>query len=211
MNCDEFRAQYLAGENNAATAAHLNHCSACRSRRRDLEAGRIALMDPATWEEPPPELENQVIGLISGNRKTARTRLGRVERWVRPVAAAAAVVIAAGVYGLVRTPAPDWRIAMPGTDLAPRATSTVAGWNTESGTRMVVTIEGLDAAPAGYVYEFWLSQGPLHISAGTFSGGGEIDLWTGVARADFPRLWVTLEPLDDDEAPSRQTVLDTGA
>ena len=68
MNCDEFRAQYLAGENGEATDAHLTGCAACRSRHPDLEAGRIALMDPAIWAEPPPELEDQVIALIAGNQ-----------------------------------------------------------------------------------------------------------------------------------------------
>ena len=168
-------------------------------------------MDPAIWAEPPPELEDQVIALIAGNQKRAPTGLGRLERWVRPLAAAAAVVVAVGLYGVLRTPSPDWEVAMPGTDLAPQATSTIAGWNTESGTRMVVAVEGLDPAPAGYVYEFWLSEGPLHISAGTFTAEGEIELWSGVSRADFPRLWVTLEPLDEDESPSGHTVLDTEA
>jgi hypothetical protein len=211
MNCDEFRAQYLAGENGEGTAGHLAHCAACRSRQPDIEAGRNALKDPATWEEPPPELQDQVIALVAGNRNSAAPRPERAERWVRLVAAAAATVIAVGLYGLFRTPSPDWEVAMPGTQLAPLAQSTITGWNTDSGTRMVMTVEGLDPAPAGYVYEFWLSQGPLHISAGTFSAGGEIDLWTGVTRAEFPRLWVTLEPIDDDESPSGHTVLDTEA
>lgn len=209
MNCDEFRAQYLAGENSEGATGHLAHCAACRSRQQDIAAGRDALKDPATWEEPPPELQDQVIALVAGNRNRAATRPGRAERWLRPVAAAAALFIAVGLYGMFRAPSPDWEVAMPGTELAPLATSTIAGWNTDSGTRLVMTVKGLDPAPAGYVYEFWLSQGPLHISAGTFSAGGEIDLWTGVTRAEFPRLWVTLEPLDDDESPSGHTVLDT--
>jgi hypothetical protein len=166
-------------------------------------------MDLTTWEEPPPELEDQVIALVAGNRARISTLPWRFERWVRPLVAAAVVMVAVGLYGVLRTPSPDWEVAMPGTDLAPLATSTIAGWNTESGTRMVVVVEGLDPAPNGYVYEFWLSQGPLHISAGTFAAGGEIELWTGVTRADFPRLWVTLEPLDEDESPSGHTVLDT--
>lgn len=211
MNCDEFRAQYLAGENGEATDAHLTGCAACRSRHPDLEAGRIALMDPAIWEEPPPELEDQVIALIAGNQNRAPTGVGRLERWVRPLVAAAVVVVAVGLYGVLRSPSPDWEVAMPGTDLAPLATSTVAGWNTDAGTRMILAVEGLDPAPDGFVYEFWLSDGPLHISAGTFSADGEIELWSGVTRAEFPRLWVTLEPLDDDESPSGQTVLDTEA
>jgi hypothetical protein len=209
MNCDEFRAQYLAGEDDEATGAHLAGCAACRSRQADLEAGRRALSDPAIWEEPPPELENQVVALITGSHNRITAGVGRPERWIRPLAAAAAVLVVVGLYGVLRPPSPDWEVVMPGTSLAPVATSTVAGWNTQSGTRMVLAVDDLDPAPPGYVYEFWLSQGPLHISAGTFTAGGEIELWTGVTRADFPRLWVTLEPLDDDQSPSGYTVLDT--
>ena len=209
MNCNEFRANYLAGEEDEATRAHLADCAACRSYQEDLEAGRRALADPTTWEEPPPELQNQVVALIASNQGRVATGLVRLERWVRPLVAAALVVVAVGLYGVLRTPSPDWEVNMPGTNLAPLAASTVAGWNTDAGTRMVVAVEGLDPAPEGYVYEFWLSDGPLHISAGTFAAGGEIELWSGVTRADFPRLWVTLEPLDDDESPSGKTVLDT--
>lgn len=211
MNCDEFRAQYLAGEDDGATTAHMADCAACRSHREDLEAGLRALMDPALWEEPSPELEDQVIALIAGNHDSISAGLGRLERWVRPLVAAAVVVVAVGLYGVLRTSSPDWEVAMPGTDLAPSASSTVAGWNTDAGTRMILAVEGLDPAPDGFVYEFWLSDGPLHISAGTFAADGEIELWSGVTRAEFPRLWVTLEPLDEDESPSGATVLDTEA
>jgi hypothetical protein len=110
----------------------------------------------------------------------------------------------------IGSPSPDWVVSMPGTDLAAQASSTVSGWNTDSGTRMLLSIEGLDPAPDGYVYELWLSKGPVHVSAGTFTAAGDVELWAGVTRADFPRLWVTLEPLDEDESPSRSTVLDTG-
>jgi hypothetical protein len=177
-----------------------------------LEIGRRALTDPVIWEEPPPELKNQVVALISGQPTDEKPGTRWFQRWSGPLAAAAAViVVAVGLYAVLRTPPADWEVAMPGTDLAPGATSTVSGWNTDAGTRMIVAIEGLEPAPAGSVYEFWLSEGPLHISAGTFTAGGEIELWAGVSRADFPRLWVTLEPLDEDESPSKHTVLDTEA
>ena len=211
MNCDEFHARYLAGEDDEATAAHLADCAACRSHRDYLETSRRALTDPTIWEEPSLELEDQVVALIAGNRDRSPTEPGWLQRWVRPLAAAAVVVVAVGFYSMIRTPGPDWEVAMPGTDLAPLATSTVAGWNTDAGTRLLVAVEGLDPAPAGHVYELWLSQGPLHISAGTFTAAGEIELWSGVTRADFPRLWVTLEPLDENESPSTRTVLDTEA
>lgn len=211
MNCDEFRARYLAGETQEPVGAHLDDCAACRSYREELEAGQQALMDPAIWEEPSPELKDQVVALIAGNQDRTSAGLGRLERWVRPLVAAAVVVVVVGLYGVLRPPSPDWEVTMPGTDLAASAESTVTGWNTNSGTRMVLAVEGLAPAPDGFVYEFWLSDGPLHISAGTFAAGGEIELWSGVTRAEFPRLWVTLEPLDDDESPSGMTVLDTEA
>ena len=169
-----------------------------------------ARADAAVWEEPSPELENQVLALIAGNGLPAPEAGDGLRRWLRPLAAVAAVITVVALYAVLRPPSPDWVVAMPGTDLAPQATSTVEGWNTESGTRMLLSVDGLDEAPDGYVYEFWLSQGPLHISAGTFSASGDIELWSGVTRAGFPRLWVTLEPLDEDESPSGQTVLDTG-
>ena len=211
MNCDEIRAMYLAGETDDLSRAHLVECASCRSVQGDLEIGRRALMDPTIWEEPPAELGDQVVALISGQLTSRKGGADRRERWMRPLAAAALVVVAVGLYAALRTPSPDWEVAMPGTDLAPAATSTVKGWNTDSGTRMIVAIEGLAPAPSGSVYELWLSQGPLHISAGTFTADGEIELWSGVSRADFPRLWVTLEPLDEDESPSGSTVLDTEA
>jgi hypothetical protein len=211
MNCDEYRARYLAGEEDDMTRTHLAECASCRVVHADLEVGRRALMDPVIWEEPPAELENQVVALISGQRNDERPGTGRFERWSRPLAAVAAIVVAAGLYAVLRTPPADWEVAMPGTDLAPGATSTVSGWNTDAGTRMIVAVQGLGPAPAGWVYEFWLSEGPLHISAGTFTADGEIELWSGVSRADFPRLWVTLEPVDEDESPSGHTVLDTEA
>ena len=75
---------------------------------------------------------------------------------------------------------------------------------------MLLAVNGLDPAPDGYIYEFWLSDGPRYVSAGTFRAGGVVELWVGVSRRDFPRMWVTLEPIDTDAGPSSATVLDTG-
>ncbi|HSJ70945.1 MAG TPA: anti-sigma factor [Acidimicrobiia bacterium] len=211
MNCEDFRGTYLAGENGTATEAHLAECGSCRSHRADLDMGRDAMLDPAVWEEPPPSLEHQVMALISASPPRTGATLHRLGRWAWPAAVAAVAVIVLGVYGLVQTPPPDWEITMPGTELAPGANSTVTGWTTASGTQMVLQIDGLDPAPEGYVYQLWLSRDSLHVSAGTFAAGGTIEMATGVSRAAFPRLWVTLEPVDDDESPSGHTVLDTGS
>ena len=177
----------------------------------------MALADPAIWEEPPPELAEQVTFVDRRLHRVPVAGIGTVERprwprWVWRAAGVAAVALVAVVAVAALRPAgPDWEVAIPGTDLAPGAAATVQGWNTEAGTRMVMNVTGLEPAPDGYVYEFWLSEGPIHTSAGTFRAGTEIVMWTGASRADFPRLWITLEPLDEDESPSGQTVLDTEA
>lgn len=181
MNCDDFRRARLEGDDGPTGRRHLETCAACRARVPNLDSGRVMLADPAMWEEPSPELETQVRRLI-GSDELRRPSRGWWRRWpVRTAAAVAVVLAGVGLYLALRAPAPDWEAVMPGTALA----------------------------PDGFVYEFWLSKGRLHSSAGTFTAGGELELRSGVARSEFPRLWVTLEPLDEDESPTSHTVLDT--
>ncbi len=104
---------------------------------------------------------------------------------------------------------PGWEVALEPTDLAPAASASVSGWNTDSGTRLAIEASGLDPAPAGFVYELWFSAEDQHVSAGTFAAVDDVTAWVGVRRGDFPRVWITLEALDGDPGPSRSTVLDT--
>lgn len=212
MNCEEFRAAVVSGAEDEETRLHESSCASCRAQANGLRAAFDSLAKPAVWEEPSPELGGQIEALIrSASGESAVSELRTRRPWGAVAAAVAAVlVLFVGSIALLRGSSPDWEVALPATDLAPTATGVVQGWNEESGTRMVVSIDGLDPAPSGFVYEFWLSDGPIHISAGTFHSGGEIELWSGVGRTEFPRLWITLEPLDEDESPSGNTVLDTG-
>ena len=59
-------------------------------------------------------------------------------------------------------------------------------------------------------WELWLTSEAVHVSAGTFTAAGDVELWVGVARRDYPRPWVTLEPVDEGESLSGLNVLDTG-
>ena len=212
MNCEEYRAAVLAGEETDASRIHRQECPACRSHHDDLVEMRRALSDPGLWEEPSPELGIQIDALINhaADGDWRKQSTGHLGWWAALAVAVAALIVGIGSFLALREPAPDWEIALPATDQAPNAVAQVRGWNTDSGTRMVLEVEGLAPAPEGFMYEFWLSEGPLHISAGTFRTGGEIELWAAVRRADFPRLWVTLEPIDEDESPYPTTVLDTG-
>ncbi len=210
MNCDEFRAAILELGDSDQVKNHERTCASCRAMAPDLRAAAESLGDPAVWEEPSPELAPQVEDLISNASRGRAPELPRPHRIWRALAVAATVVVVAATgLLLTRQSPPDWEVALPATELAVGATANVQGWNEDAGTRMVVAVTGLDPAPAGFIYEFWLSDGPIHVSAGTFSGSGNVELWSGVTRSDFPRLWVTLEPLDEDESPSGNTVLDT--
>ena len=213
MNCDQFQAVYLAGQEGPVELKHLAGCSSCQSDQQTLDGARRLLADSPLWEDPGPLLEEQVVGLIS--TPTPVSEVMEARRWSRrtPVLAAASIaavlVAVVTIWALSRAPGADWKVPIAGTAEAPTAAGVVEGWNEPAGTRVVLTVEGLAPAPAGSVYEFWFSRDSLHVSAGTFTGPGEVELWVGVSRGAFPRLWVTLESIDEDESPSALTVLDT--
>ncbi len=204
MTCSDWRAAYLSGE--TATGDHGRTCASCRTAIPDLDQLRSELADPATWDEPDPAMEDLMVGLIgAGARRRAPS-----QRWLCGIAAVvvAAALVTGGWLALRASP-PDWEIALPGTAAAPGADGIARGWNTEAGTRVVLDVDGLPPAPEGYVYELWFSRGPVHVSGGTFKEPANADLTIGVSRADFPRVWVTLEAIDEDESLSGETVLDT--
>lgn len=182
----------------------------------DLDAmlGRrgITLSDPAVWEAAPASVEDQIIDAIdveTGIRRPTRRRGLWLGVAAAAVAAAAAVTIVAGI-ALTSRPSADWEVALIPTDAAPEAAAVVYGWNEPAGTRLALDIDGLGDAPEGFIYELWFSREDRHISAGTFRGTDDLQMWVGIRRGEFPRVWITLEPLDNDPGPGR-TVLDVEA
>lgn len=184
MNCDEFRSAVLSGDDGETARAHEATCASCHAQAADLRAAASTLASEMVWEEPSPELGRQIQAMIGaaahGGGETSGPRRLR-SRWLAVASVAASIAVVSAVIGLWGTEAPDWEVALPGTELATGAAGTVRGWNEDSGTRMIVAIDGLAPAPDGFFYEFWLSDGPIHVSAGTFRTGGEIELWSGVS------------------------------
>jgi anti-sigma factor RsiW len=177
----------------------------------EVERLRRHLADPLLWEAPPEDLSHRVAAAISGRRAAMP---GRRPARLRPAAAVAglAVVVAGLAIGVRIGGAPDWRVVLSPTEEAPAAAATVAGWNTAEGTRMVIEVGGLPGLEAGEYYEVWLTAPDgRHVSAGSFRASGTVTVWAGVRRSEFPRIWVTLEPADQDPAPSGVTVLDASA
>jgi len=96
------------------------------------------------------------------------------------------------------------------TTAHPEAAASVQGGNTDTGTRIRITIEGVDDHAGVGFQEVWMtSPDDEHVSAGTFRSTGTIDAWSAVRRADSPRLWITRESFDGDPGSSGDTVLDT--
>ncbi|HEY5578499.1 MAG TPA: anti-sigma factor [Acidimicrobiia bacterium] len=210
MRCEEFRGAYLAGHTQPEHEAHLRACQECRSSLPRLDELLASLADTGLWEEPPSGLEERVIATIAGQTPGASGRRWN-HRWLVGAAAGLAVVGTLALLTWALDPGrPDWELALAGTEESPSARATVTGWNTESGLRMELHATDLAAAPAGFYYELWLSSLDRLVSAGTFRYGEEVVLWAGITRADAPRLWVTLEPVDGEPSPSGVTVLDSG-
>jgi hypothetical protein len=211
MSCARARTLYLSGDAGNEELRHLDSCPACRAERAALDSTGRVLADSAMWEEPSPLLADQLVGMISGGPAPADDAKNRREvPWQLLTAVAAAIVIAVGIVVASQPPPPDWEVAMPGTGAAPEATASVKGWNEPGGTRLVLNVTGLPEAPAGSVYELWLTNDEIHVSAGTFRAAGDVDLWVGVSRRDYPRLWVTLEKVDENESLSGINMMDTG-
>lgn len=213
MRCEEARAQYLEGDGSEAARDHLSSCPQCIAHRSALGSMLQILDDPLLWIEPPPELERRVTRLIETSDAEEPPMTGRRRRWQIIAAAAVLIVaVATGAFLFGRQPPPDWEITTAGVGPGESAVAVIGGWNVEGGTRVVLAAEGLAAAPDGYTYELWFISDSTPISGGTFAAADQpVNLFVGVGRREYPRVAVTLEPLDGDPAPSGIFVFDAGA
>ncbi|MGH8927913.1 MAG: anti-sigma factor domain-containing protein [Acidimicrobiia bacterium] len=208
MTCEEARAAMLSGSDLEAVEPHLATCRSCRVERPLWNKLRNTLADPNVWEEPPPDLASRIVGSLQARENEEGTR-----RWpLVPLVgvAAALLVLIGGVMVTMDLRTADWEIQLVATPEAPEARATIRGWATAQGTRMVIDISGIEDAPFGSYYEIWLTAlDGRHVSAGTFNGPGQVTAFAGVRRADYPRIWITLESADQDLGPSGETYLDT--
>ena len=212
MKCEDVRAALLVGDFDApermAIEAHLAGCRACRADQPLITRLRAVLASPSLWEEPSSDLGDRILGSLQRRRESPKRV--RVGSWV--AAGAAVMVLIATGFGLTRlgSATPDWTLDLAVVEPLPNAVAGVDGWVTDTGTRMVLEISGIDEAPDGHYYEIWMTAPDgRHVSAGTFTGPGTVTAFAGVRRADFPRLWISLESIDGELGPSSKTYFDT--
>lgn len=210
MRCEEYRAEFLAGETRPELDAHLRACETCRGDAPALERLREMLGERALWEEPSSELGRRVVGAVDARR----TDPAPVRRWW-PGAVAAVLVLVVGLgawwWTASRPSPPDWEVTLVGTERAPGATGVVHGWETPHGTAVWLEVRGLDRAPDGHFYELWFVGERGLVSAGTFRAAPGFELWAAARLDEYPRLGITLEPENGDPARNGVQVMGSRA
>jgi hypothetical protein len=203
MSSDERRARYLAmGPDDPAD----------RNERLDLI--RDVLSGAATWAEPPPAVLDGALSALAAHETASEPETS--PRWPLVAAligsaAAVAALVFASIAVIDANPVGDTILAMTGTGLGTGAGGTAAVRPTESGWWIRLDLQGLPPAPTGSYYEGWVwSDDGEGISIGSFHNRGGDDpviLWSGVELAEYPSIWVTLEPEDGVAAASGEVVM----
>jgi anti-sigma-K factor RskA len=163
------------------------------------------LMEPSIWEEPSDHLVGRIFERVENiTRGSGSSR----PRWLW-AGAAAVLVVLVGAVVLANDDAPDWSIPLVAIVADSGTSAVVNGWNTSTGTRMELHVAGITPAPDGHYYEIWMTAPDgRHVSAGSFRGEGTVSAWAAVRRSEFPRIWITLEKMDDNLGPSPTTYFD---
>jgi hypothetical protein len=185
-----------------------------------LRAVEVALARAEVWDDPRPGLEDDIVAAIRAEPVAlddvrARRERRRIPAWL--ITAAAVAVLAIGAVVVVRAAGDDEEIAsdtteasLAGTDLAPDARATAFFTPTPAGLKILLDADGLAGADPGHMYEAWISDGDIRVSAGTFhlrDGHNPIELWAGTDDPRFHLITVTLEPIDGVADSSGQVVL----
>jgi len=179
---------------------------------------RAMLADPATWVEPPPDLEDRVVGAVvadanqtSGNVSTlADARRRRSRWWLGAVAASAIVVVAVASVAVTRgdSHSGPFEAALTPTELASSASGTAVLDRTDSGWSIYLDTTGLPRLDDGWFYQAWqqTNDGTL-VPVGTFNEGSDVTLWAGVGPLTFPIFVITEEAADGNQDSSGRVVL----
>ena len=213
------RIAYLAGEDVASLPA---------DELAALDALRTELGAAATWDEPPGDLEDQVVMAVSRAAAEERgpERAPAPSRWSRlrarlpvrrpvlalslslSVAAAAAVAIVLVTSSDTTTPALQFAMVVQGTSLAPAAHGSATLTKTTSGWRIQLAATGLPRRDGKKYYEAWLKNAAgILVPVGTFNDARKVTLWSGVPVTKFRSLTVTQQVANGDPKSSGRKVL----
>jgi hypothetical protein len=173
-----------------------------------------------TWEELPDGLEDEIVAAIrSGPVPIAAAHdhaaRRRVPVWLTIAAAIVGIVAGAAVVALFsddnqEVAGDTIEAELTGTELAPDASASALFTATPAGLKILLDAEGLPGAAPGEMYEAWIGDGDIRVSAGTFhlrEGDDAIELWAGTDDPRFHIISVTIEPIDGDAGSSGRVVM----
>ena len=216
---DDDRAAYLAGEDVPSLPAE---------EMAALDALRAELGVPATWEEPPGELEDQVVMAVSRAAAEERgpQRAPSPSLWSRlrarlptrrpifalslslSVAAAAVVAIVLVTSSGQATSKLEFAMVVQGTALAPAAHGNATLTKMTSGWQIKLSATGLPRRDGAQFYEAWLKNAAgVLVPVGTFNDARKVTLWSGVPVTKFRSLTVTQQVANGDPKSSGRKVL----
>ncbi|MGH9227869.1 MAG: anti-sigma factor [Acidimicrobiales bacterium] len=215
MNEDEF-ADFLDNGRRAAGPGD-EPAGDTAVRFRDL------LADDAVWADPSPTGVDDLLAAIeaeSGSAAAATAQTGRTpepSRVRRPrlmlVAAAAGIVVLAGIVGTLMRAADDdggRDFTVAGTELAPEAAAVATVEETGSGVAIELDVRGLPPAEPGTYYQAWVKGPDGLVTVGTFhmrAGDDSVELWSGVPLDRYPTLTVTMQEEGAGQESSGRVVL----
>jgi anti-sigma factor RsiW len=211
----------LDADDAHAYETHLAHCERCRDELASLSETAGALAYATEAPAPPPELRARILQQARSERENV---VPLRPRWFAPVAAAAAVAacvaIGLGIWSASLSSKLDRRsealsaqqrinavLADPNASRTPFAGSAGNLVVSRSGDAVLV-MNDLAKARAGRTYEAWVASGGAPEPAGTFAGGGDVNVVL-LARRVPPdaTVMLTLERAGGTDAPTSDPLM----
>ena len=192
----------LGEDDRRAFDAHLTGCARCREEVAALAAAAGALAYVPDSAAPSAGLRSRILDAAREEGPSNVVPLRSRRRWLVPAASVAAVAAAAALAIGV------WQAVDSGGGSSRLAYSLEVG----AGGAARLTVDGLDAAPDGKIYEVWvIDPGVRPAPAGTFSGGGAtvVSLKRAVHRG--AAVAVTLERYPGTDSPTPPILLQATA
>lgn len=186
----------LDPDDRTAFEGHLAECEECRADLATLSETVGALAYTSEGPAPPAELRGRILAAAReepSNVISIRPRRTRLYAGVA-LAAAACAALAIGLWTGLSGDGPSNRVAM--------------SVSVDSGVALL-TVSGLEPAPAGKAYEIWVLDGGPAQPAGLFTGGGKQVFRLTRPVAPGAKVALTLERAAGARAPTTRILEQT--
>lgn len=204
----------LAPDEQAAFEEHLRACPECRAEVDDLRA-TAARLGEAVASTPPPGLRDRALAEVARTRQVAPGRLPLAaprRRWPPLVAAAAVLVLLAGLGGLVlradrRADRADDLVAIV-TDPGAHSVALDGDGATmrlvvsPARERSVLLAEDLPAPPNGTTYALWFDRQGRMVPVGLFTPDDDGHVRQRIDDIPAGVVGVTIEPEGGSDEPT---------